>query len=330
MKFFKTTEEFVSVVPVTAQNEVTKYEGSNNYAIEHFLEKWLSKEFIDEVEALYQAGTVVAKWTVLIPKIQAALGNITLANQIPIGQVTIDDSGITRKENDHFKSAHTGQINMLLTECLGRGYNYLESLLEFLEANEDDYPVWKASTAYTKNKEFFINSSIEFNDNYPIMRGRITFKSLFPIMKDVELLIIEVALGTLFFDYLKEKIQTKTAFTSEEKKLLVCLKKAIAYFAIEQAIAKQWVKLTSNSVIFTEHDQDTNNVLETTAQNEQASLKISDAKEKGSIWLSKAINYIKSNLDNFTVFRDDETVNPVIEETTCPENKTGHKSFFSV
>ena len=331
MKFFNTIDELRTHVSITAANKIESFNGANEYAINEHLKKRLGADFLSDSLTAYNANSVDPIWTNILPMIQATLANFMLVHQIPIQQVTIESSGITRKENANFKSAYQNQINQLIAEHFERAYNHLETLLAFLEENESDYPTWTTSDAYSKNRAFFINSATDFQEQYPIIRGRITFKSLFSTMRDVEALYIKVLLGDAFYEELKTKIEDKTAFSAKESELVAMLKKGIAFHTIENAIQSNWIKVTQNSVIYIEHDKDTNHLIEKSAQQVQASNKIAHAKEFGERWLGKALSFIKSNLDDFPTFKEDESVNPPEEdEQGCAVKTTKPTSFFSV
>ena len=331
MKFFNTLDELRTHINITAANKLESFNGANEYAINEHLVKWLGQSFLDEALTKYNASSSDTIWTTIFPLIQATLSNFMLVHQIPIQQVTIESSGITRKENANFKSAYQNQINQLIAEHFERAYNHLETLLAFLEENDSDYPTWTSSTAYSKNKSFFINDANDFQNQYPIIRGRITFKALFSTMKDVESLYIKVILGTAFYNELKGKILAKTAFSAKEVELVSMLKKAIAFHTIENAVQSNWIKVTQNSVVYISHDKDTNHMLESSAQQVQASNKINHAREFGERWIGQALAFIKSNLDDFPTFKADETVNPPTEtENGCAIEIKKPTSFFSV
>ena len=238
--------------------------------------------------------------------------------------MVIDDSGISRKENENYKTAYANQINKILEASITSAYDGLEMLLEFLEDNESDYPIWVADDAYTKNKAFFINTSVDFADQYPIVRGRQTFKSLFPMMRDIETFTMIQLLGQLYFDELKTKIQTKTAFTAKETILVGYIKKAIAFLSTAKGVKNGWVKYTANGVTTAEHSGATNFVIENSANAEQASIKIREAETTGEMYLTKIKDYLVANPTDFPTWTNDPEVNPPDDDTDCvdPRRKT--------
>lgn len=325
VKFFKEIEEFREVVTISKGIKIEAFTGSCNYALDRFLKPWLGSDFIEAALAAYAIDPLAARWVNVIPLIQNTLANFTFVRYIPIGQVVVDAGGISRKKNANFESAYTNQINQLLAEHYEQGYNNLETLLEYLEENKADFPEWTTSDQYLNNKQYFINSFKEFESVYPIMRGRYTFTNLLPVIGEVEMLEIAPELGEYFAE-LKQSMQDDD-LSAKEKTMLVDLKKAIVYFTIAASIQKHWIKLTHNSVVFTEHDKDTNHILETAASNTQASFKIEEARKNGNAFLSRSLNFIKANLDDFPTFRDDENVNPPEEDCTT-NDPLKPKSFF--
>ena len=282
-------------------------------AVDKYIKESISEDQYDALVTAYE-GTPSAEQTALIEKLQPALANFAMYIYLPFSEVNITDAGISRQESANFKTAYANQVEKLSSSLIEMGYDALETMLEFMEANEDDYPLWVASDAYTKNKAHFINDSKEFNKHYSIKRGRQTFRAIQTVMEDVELLFIKPAIGVDYYDELLNLILTKAGIPAVDAPALLLLRKALAHLTISEALAQSWVRLTANGVTFIEHTNASNKEIQKTATNDQMSLKIRQASTTGHRYLDKLKSLLDDNLDDYPTYRDDTTVNPVDNE----------------
>ena len=109
----------------------------------------------------YQAETANA----LIAPLQKAIANFALYHQLPILEVQISDSGVSRYETDNEKTAYKYQIDNLKTEILNNGFSALESILSIIESDKDNsaYSTYLASEQRSDNTQNLIWNSIEFH-----------------------------------------------------------------------------------------------------------------------------------------------------------------------
>lgn len=318
-KLFDDIDELKKFVSVTRAMKIESIAPKIDHALKKYIEPWLGPVLTTAIVAAHAGGSPTAIEQSLIDKIQPCLANFAWLEYIPMASVVVDDSGINRKENENWKSAHSGQISDLKADAIESAYDNLEYLLQFLEDNENDYPTWVAFTeGYTKNKEFFINTAKELMLHYPIVQGRQTYHALRPILEDVECFTILPCIGQDFFDYLKSKIALKQAFTNPELEAVKLIRKAVAQFAIHDASKSSWVKFNSQGVMYIERKGSETNVTEQkTAKNEQISVKIRQAWEKGNMWLSKLKELLDGNLDDYPAYRDDPVINPPEDDENC-------------
>lgn len=326
--FFKDIDDLRQHLSVTKAFSIEEFDTKLTYATDIYLKEWLGQELLDNVSAAYAAspGTPMpVQYEVILPKIQFVLAHFTFLEEIPYIELTIDDSGITRAESEHSKTAYSAQINALKDKIAETGYNGLELLLEFLEENEVDYPEWVTTDGYTKNKDHFINTASDFSDNYNLLRGRQTFKVLTHIMDDMEIFYLLPLMGQDWFDELKQKIQDKAVLSDFEEKALNYIQRSVANLTISNAVKHLLVRVTPKGIISLEHDKDTSYEIEKTGSDNGSSAKLRAAEDLGKKYLNRLLTYLQANLDEFPTYRDDETVNPPDDETTdCdPCNTSG-------
>ncbi len=142
--------------------------------------------------------------------------------------VSIGNNGIGVIHNTNLAPASDKRVSNLRESITESGYDSLEYLLEFLETNIDDYPLWEASDAYAYQYQYLISSARKFDELYKINRSRLTYLDWRPTMADVELLQIDPIVSKDLMDELKTQIKADNV---SEKNLLILphLQKALAY-----------------------------------------------------------------------------------------------------
>ena len=333
-RLFKDITEFKKYVSVNTNLEIDSIAPSISYAIDMYIIPAVGEAQLSTLEVAYNANSLTPSQTYLLEKIQPALANFSFYEYIPMAEVQVSESGIIRHENNQYKTAYQNQVKTLRQTTKEVAYNYVEALLEFLEGNEASFPQWVSSSAYTKNKQLFINTAREFEKHYPIMRGRETFRTLIPVINDVECFYILPAIGQGFFDYLKGKILNKDNFPFQEAMALNLIRKALSNFAIAEASQQGWVKFVSNGVVFQEQKTAGFEVEEKTAKNEQISIKIRKAEEIGHKYIDKLKSYLNDNISDFPSYENDTDINPVIDDCACEVrenyNRKDTGGFYSV
>lgn len=261
-------------------------------ARDHLL-PWLGKDqwlaLVDAVEN-DDAGT---EEEALLPYVRRPLAHLTFYEYSKIGGIQFSESGIFRTETENMKSAYKYQENEYRNYMLTKGYEAIEELLAFLEANEADYALWSVSRAYTRNKALLINDATTFRDCYAGYLSRYTFEILRPIIEDLEIFAILPLIGQDQFDALKTAILEKS-LTAEQTALLGHIQKAVASFAVREGSKRLLVRIEGRNVVQTENLEPQSYEKSTSAAGNAISLKLLQQEA----WGNRHISYIKKFLDD--------------------------------
>lgn len=329
--FFKNLDELKKKLSVSKAYSIDEWETQESYSIGQYVKDWISQAQIDTLADAYAASPdtpLSDDDAELISHLQMAVAHFTFYEHIPFAEVQIDNSGIFRRENQNQKTAYSGQVLALKRKVLTTAYNALENALEFMESKPGVFTDWESSTAYTKNREYFINTAKDFSDCYGINMSRMVFKNFFPFMREVELFEVEPFIGSDFFAELKTKINAKTALTTKEVNALKYIQCTVANYTIARAVANGWTQYTPDGIVSKELEQTDEAKREVTASAQQVSVKIAAAEQTGERFRGKLLNYLKSNMDDFPTFRDDTEVNPEETDETKFTGSGGVKKSF--
>ncbi|HQU51426.1 MAG TPA: hypothetical protein PK643_00360 [Saprospiraceae bacterium] len=270
-------------------------------AAEEHLLQWIGRDQFNDIREAYDTSDMTDQQAALLPYIQRPLAMLGLHEYSKVGGIMFDESGIHRTENEYQKSAYKYQENEYRNWMLNNGYTAIELMLNFLEANEDDYPIWQASTAYTKNKSLFINTSEAFRDYYSKSISRYTFEMLRPVMEDVEIFAIHSTLGDDQYEELKTAITEKTE-TTQQTALIRVISKAVAYFTIEEALKRHWVQLEGNKIVQKEVLGDQGYIKEGIPSQDKISLSIRHNDEFANRHISYIKKFLADNLADYPTY----------------------------
>ncbi len=329
MALFKTKEEFQKVVRVNKATFSLENVMPDILLVERDqIKKLLGPELYKALHDGYQNGTLEEKQKELLYLVQYALGNLAMVSYMDINQVLISDGGITRSD----KSAYRFQIRSLKLNLLTKGYNGLESVLEFLEEhkNEENFTDWGINSAVVVTRNYFINSAREFSAEYDISDSRMTYLSLQSIIKKVEPFAVEPVIGEVLYEQLKAEV--KAGNVSEENKVLLAkfIRPAVAHLVAAKAVAERSFKFSGDTISLNLEMLVDDTSEGAVANNDQLLLKkIEQAYTDGQTFLSKLRNYLnkQASAEMYKAYFECELYNPGTITSQAFRNKPDTKVF---
>lgn len=272
------------------------------YAAWHqHLKPWLGQAFFDEIAAALDADTLSAEQEALLPYLRRPMGMLGLYEYTKIGSVQFSESGVFRMEGENYKTAYKYQVTDLKRFYLYTGFEALEHLLAYLEDNEADFPTWAAGAGYNRNKALLINSAADFRTHYSNDINRYTFEHLRPVLEDIDAFAIQPLLGDDQYNELKANILAKN-LSAKEQQLIYYLQRAVANFAVKEAIRRGWVRLEGRTLVSAEILEPQGYAREGAPTGAQVSLAAMRQDEWANRNLSYATKYLADNLDDFPLY----------------------------
>ena len=236
-----------------------------NAALLH-IAPWTGNDLLEYIIGLYPDTEVDSKEYGLTEKIQRALAPLALYHASKTKNVRFGTEGLTKSD----KAAFRYQEAEYREEMLIAGYEHIELLLRYLEANQQyfvakyisDYEVGSYEQgSYSGEYESYLEWAGRERHFSRIMRyaadfreasshrvNRYTFEFLLPIIDEIEYHAIEKNLPRKFF----ERITNAKDLNKSELKALLLIKKMIASCTIEEALRRQLVTLDKGMLVHNE------------------------------------------------------------------------------
>lgn len=323
--FGDTIEEVKEYIPVNQSLTIKSIAPYCKEALECYIYPQIGEKLYKELlEAYNSTDGPKPEQLKAIEFLKCAKINFIMFLYLPMAQVQLSDSGVHRAEGDKFKSAYKYQVENIECKFLESGWNWLESLLCYLEDNADKFQCWDIDNpAYVENGSLIINSAKKFRQAYYTFGKRYTYEMIRPLIEDVEL-IIRDCIGQKLYDIIKNEI-LKRNISDRIKFILPKICKAIAHITIEQAVRQRLVSLSKKGIHFIQHTGDDAAQQLIQATSEQSSAKINQAHEMTNRWLRELSNCMKARPDVFPEYIehcnkvDDQICNPPKKkcETGC-------------
>lgn len=300
-------------------------------AVYNHLVEWISEAFWQEFKTAYDADSLSAEQTALLPYLQRPLAKLAMYEYQQIGTVQFTESGLNRIETETHKSAYRYQETAYSNFMLLNGYEDLERLLVYLDTNKADFATWTASDAYTRHRSLFITYAGEFRRAYGKQVNRYVFEIMRPIMSDIETFAILPLLGEDQFNDLKAKLLAGTA-GAEETELHNRIIRAIANYAMEESIKRELVQHDGNKVVQLESSILQSNTTKRVPDSTHLDVTIRHSHEFANRHLSYVKEYLDANLDIFTLYSDylDALAEAeAAEEAAANTNERGENSTYT-
>jgi hypothetical protein len=294
MALIKTIEEFRKHVRVNKSTPLETIMPDILLVERDQIKKHLGPEFYKELHGKYTDGTLTDLQKELLELVQFALANLAMLSYMAVNQVQLSDAGFIKSEQAAFRY----QVRELKLNFIAKGYNGLESVLEFLEEHKNhlDFAKWATSSAAVVFRQFFINSAAEFSKEYNINGSRLTYLSLLSIIRKVEPFLLEPVLGPAFYGELKAEILSGEVKPENTEVLERFIRPAVAHFTVVKALPERSFKFTGESVTLNLEEL-VDDTSRGTSVNADAFIgeKIKQAFQDGQAYLVKLKDYLNQN-----------------------------------
>jgi len=266
----------------------------------------------------------------LLLLVHEALANLGLLEYLPLNQLQINDAGVYVVNGG--SRPFQWQIDQLKASLRGKGYNALESVLEYLEAHAADFPAWATSAAAVQAREQLIASAVEFTRHYDIAGSRLTYQALLATLRKVERFELEPVLS---FEYLTElKAQLVAGAVSADNQVVLerFLRPALAHLVVAKAIPEVGLTFNGSAVELNIFRPDDANAKEADASLDQLlSLKVRQAREDGQVFLTQLrrhLNMYASGIRFATYFTSSAYTDPQAGRPTVRSAPDSPTYFF--
>ncbi len=263
----------------------------------------LGKTQFDALDVAYNNNTLSASQIELLAYIQPALSHYTLYLIMPFLQIKIGENGINQENTQDTTTARRSDAVEARREAVKFADSWAEDMLEYLEANAVNFPLWVAGEGFTLNYELLINSGAELGQFVSVTNNsRRAYLRLLPELRNCERLYIEKYVGKALLAEIKSQVKLGTV-TALNKAVLDLCKPALAYVSMYEALPALSAFMTpEGTMAFTAFEFGTAKEMEL-AQNKIYILR-KKYYDNGMTYLSELKGYLDSNVVSYPLYEN--------------------------
>lgn len=239
MALLKTIDEIKKYLAVNITADFNSILPYINQATEKYLKDILGEDLLDELQDYFDAGSMPAEYEQLLEKTQMPLVNFAFFLAVSNLNLQITGAGFVVTANQNQTPASQTRTDALKADLESAGYDGIETLLRFLEVNDDQFTLWVGSEAYTEHFRFFVKDADDFHKEVNIGSSRRRFLEMRQTIKNVETLQIIPVISQELTDVIKTQIKNGNVSTANSK-ILTHLKSAVANLVAARDIDKKF------------------------------------------------------------------------------------------
>ena len=239
MSLITTIEEIQPFLPIDSDLEITAFLPYIKQAQRNEISQLLGKEMLELLQETYDQnnGDLSSESQALqelLPMVQNPLAFYAYARFANKSNLSLSHMGMFETSPDHTASPPKWKVQAAIMDIISQGDEAAEQLLEFLEENASDYPLWKDSSAMTYADGSIFAKVSDFNAFIEISYSRRLFLRLKPYIRKAEILAKKVVSAELFND-VQNQLKTQ-AVEPETEELLPYLRNYVAHEAMLRAL----------------------------------------------------------------------------------------------
>lgn len=271
-----TLDEYKKYLPLQTLQayNATITETHETRALYKWFVKYLGSQLVDEISGESFSADLLAK-------IKPALANLAYFEALPFLNLVLTGSGFGVVSNPNMAPASTDRVKALAAGLLESAHNFLDDMLVYLEANVATFTTWNQCSL---NPGSLIPDAATFDSKLKINNSRITFITLMPHIREVEVLQIGRQVSD---EFLQEII------LGNDANVKPLLQSACAYWAWERMMGHQ--PAPEEKYRDSDYIQSAKKLL---YQKTDPAM----AQKTGEAYLLKAIEYLNKNLTTYTTY----------------------------
>jgi hypothetical protein len=300
MKIIRNKEDLLIYIEANANLKFEFFAPSVRTAERQYLLPVVGQAVADKMAAAIIANDASASQDLkdLLAVAQEAVANIAMALAVSRLAVSFDENGARRNDGTNVKSAFQYQEINLRESYVRAGFNAIDDLLGLLETS-NVYPEWKESSAFKDYKRYFLQSGLQFNENFNIRNARYTYLSVRYIMQRIEMFDLKPSMGAALYTKIKEQILASEVEPAYEQLLADYIRPALALLTMSRAVFEKAVDVSDFGVTINIIQDNSNSQQRQPAPLDKIKEVSLQLREDGSKYLSLMAEEIAANPDKY-------------------------------
>lgn len=229
----KTIDEARKYIPLTSAFS-TESLPSFDQAINLYLLPILGDDLYIQLSAAYEDDNLTSDEAKLLPLCQAVIAYFAFAEEMPMMQMKLTDSGIMVPGGTENRNPYKWEYNNLIDNLSNKGYTAQETLIIYLKGNKSKFPAWSASPYNALSNFPLVRDGSDMSGVMGLLHRHRCYMLLQGVFQTVAELTIKPAISDAYYKALSSRINAGTS-SDLEKELIAMLRMAAIHKALELA-----------------------------------------------------------------------------------------------
>lgn len=229
---YNNAEELQEYVSVSKALSFETVKASLKTAFETYIEPLLGAEMSKRLIGIYNGTESGEKQAKLLKTAQMANANLALWNSFMELQFLVSDGGMHRDESERLHSLYKYQEQELKEGWKERGFNALDTMLDYLDDEIELFSEYKQSAFYKAQRSKIVRTTAEVNEYYFINNSRIVLMRLMPHIRVVSDTVIAPRMASIYHELTTELNRESVAEKWEK------LRKSIVPVVVLHSVAR--------------------------------------------------------------------------------------------
>ena len=315
------------MLSIKFDTDLKKHVRTTEYDI---LSNILDTTSITSLQASYDTANGVESamstpWKGLLPFVQDVIAPFAYAKFLPSANGMAGQSGLMVPGEGQTASAPKWMYEEQLLAADAAGWEGVELLYKYLEANKSLFTAWTASDQYSEFKGGFIFNAKTFDDCVKIGKSCRTFVAIKPKMANIEQWAILPVLGQTLFDEIKTQIKANSVSASNAI-ILPLIREAVANLTMASALDSLNMKIDGRGITVYEASTGNESSSRIQAQLTERKEYKKNLKDTGDAALNSLAKYLNDNASTYPLFEASDAYKP--DDDSVFRNAEGSRTAF--
>ncbi len=303
MAVFNSTEELKAFVPMIHKHFSwdNDLKPMSELAADVYVKQLMGGEY-QLLETAFGDSSLSTEQAALLPYVQKAVAWYTYMDIHDSHRISMSNQGAQQASSSDGTSQPASHYAISDSKFFAakRADLYADELLEFLELNVNDYPTWKASSAYTQMYSSLLWNTDQLNQYVDAGNSRRLFVRMRSDILYIQDRDIKPLLGDTLYTSLVSEVQAQhtTAISTESLALIKLVRPYLARQALIEAIPALRVQVENGGIHFLTYDGPATKTRET-ATNEGVRAFSLKLKEQAEGDFSALAKFLDDNSDTY-------------------------------
>lgn len=309
---------------VSSNTEIENYQSAIKQAQAQFIVPLIGKACLNDLLEKLKTDDLTGDESELVEQIRYPVAILTQLLGLASQNISLTNGGFTVPAGENVAVASQHRVDAYKLELESTAQFALNSLLEWLEENGDQIPLYDSSDEKKRNQGRFLRKASDFQEYTTLTIGHFMFSRLLPVIAMVEENVIRTALCDTLYEHMRQTLETGGDLGVYEP-LMKYIKPVVAHFALSDSIEEMNLTTQGENLILRFSESVSNYAAGKEPVDSPRIIRLMNRNVRmGKDAINRLEKHLRENAADYPIYEASEC-NPedILLATTIHENKSG-------